>query len=148
MPGKFSCAIERVLLTFWVGGLWTTGFIVAPLLFATLEDRALAGTLAGQLFTIMSYASLLCGSLLLLLHWAGRQAGGVLHWRPVVIGLMLLIVVAGEFLLAPMLAQLRNEGLSGDARFGQLHGIASALFLMNCLLGLFLVVAGQSLRSR
>ena len=148
MSGKYLCAAERVLLTFWVGGLWTTGFIVAPLLFASLEDRVLAGTLAGQLFTIMSYASLLCGSLLLSLHWAGRQAGGFLRWRPLVICLMLLLVVAGEFLLGPLLAQLRNEGLSGGTRFGQLHGIASALFLMNCVLGLFLVAAGQSLRSR
>ncbi|MGB5305496.1 MAG: DUF4149 domain-containing protein, partial [Gammaproteobacteria bacterium] len=104
--------------------------------------------LAGHIFTVMNYAGLLCGSLLLLLYWIGRRAGGSMGWRPVVICLMLLIVLAGEFLLAPMLAQLRAEGLSGDARFGQLHGVASILFLMNCLLGLYLVVASQSLRSR
>jgi hypothetical protein len=51
-------AVERTLLTFWIGGLWTTGFVVAPLLFAELDDRALAGTLAGAIFGVMSYAGL------------------------------------------------------------------------------------------
>jgi hypothetical protein len=38
-------AAERILLTLWVGALWVAGFIVAPLLFSELDDRALAGSL-------------------------------------------------------------------------------------------------------
>ena len=45
---------ERVLLTLWVGGLWAIGYMVAPALFATLEDRALAGNLAGLMFEIIA----------------------------------------------------------------------------------------------
>ena len=46
MVHPYLQAVERTLLTFWIGGLWTTGFVVAPLLFAELDDRVLAGTLA------------------------------------------------------------------------------------------------------
>ena len=33
---------QRILLTAWVGGLWAIGYIAAPTLFATLDDRAMA----------------------------------------------------------------------------------------------------------
>ena len=57
---------------------------------------------------------------------------------------MLALVVIGQFLLSPMLAELRMQGLSGSARFGQLHGVSGALYLVTSVLGLVLVVAGQS----
>ncbi|NOX26610.1 MAG: DUF4149 domain-containing protein, partial [Gammaproteobacteria bacterium] len=50
-PGlaKFNLG-ERILLTLWVGGTWTVGYIVAPVLFKFLEaDRQLAGALAGEM---------------------------------------------------------------------------------------------------
>ncbi len=50
---KFSL----ILITFWVGALWTTG-AVAYSLFHTLEDHQLAGQLAGQFFTYVSYLGL------------------------------------------------------------------------------------------
>ena len=46
---------DRILLTLWVGSLWAIGYIAAPTLFATLEDRALAGTLAGAMFVRARY---------------------------------------------------------------------------------------------
>ena len=55
---------ERILLTLWVGGLWAIGYIAAPTLFAMLDDRKLAGALAGQMFHIISYIGLVCGTLL------------------------------------------------------------------------------------
>ncbi|HEY9151095.1 MAG TPA: DUF4149 domain-containing protein, partial [Gammaproteobacteria bacterium] len=54
---------ERILLTLWVGGLWAIGFIAAPILFAVLEDRTLAGTLAGEMFRALAWLGLVCGSL-------------------------------------------------------------------------------------
>ena len=57
---------ERILLTVWVGGMWTVGYVVAPTLFAMLDDRSLAGSIAGRLFTVMSYVGLVSGGLLLL----------------------------------------------------------------------------------
>ncbi len=143
MNANFHVISERILLTLWVGALWVTGFMVAPLLFAELDDRALAGTIAGSLFTLTSYVGLLCGSVLLLLNAVSFRS---LNWRAVVIAGMLLLVVVGQFVITPLVADLRVQGLTDSVRFGQLHGLASILFLATSVLGLVLVAAGQ--RSR
>ncbi|MGD2056202.1 MAG: DUF4149 domain-containing protein [Gammaproteobacteria bacterium] len=136
-------ALERILLTLWIGGLWVSGFLVAPLLFAGLEERAQAGTLAGTLFSAMSYLGLGCGGVLLAIHWLRNRPHRFSGWRPVVLAIMLLLVLAGEFVLAPMIAQLRSQGLTDSIRFGQLHGLASGVYAINCVLGLMLV-AGKA----
>ena len=129
-------ALERILLTLWVGSLWVTGFVVAPVLFALLDDRALAGTLAGELFSIAAWIGLVAGSMLLMLNLLNYRA---INWRGAVLAGMLLLVVVGQFVLAPMIAELRAQGLSGSSRFGQLHGLASVLFIATSVCGLLLV---------
>jgi len=144
LTSKLLPAAERILLTLWVGALWVTGFIVAPLLFTELDDRALAGGLAGSLFTVTSYLGLLCSGLLLIINGLTLKAA---NWRAVVIVVMLLLVIIGQFVITPMVAGLREQGLTDTARFGQLHGIASVLFIMTSVLGLVLVAAGQRNRG-
>lgn len=140
-------ALERILLTAWVGSLWVTGFMVAPVLFVSLDDRALAGTLAGALFGLTAWLGLVCGLLLLFIE---RARGCPAGWRTGVLLAMLVLVAAGQFGLAPVIAGLREAGLVDTPRFGQLHGLASLLFLVNALAGLVLVAAGpaQSAASR
>ena len=144
MTRKLLPAAERILLTLWVGALWVAGFIVAPLLFAELDDRALAGSLAGSLFTVTSYLGLLCGGLLLIFNGLTFRAG---NWRAIVIVGMLLLVVIGQFVITPMVVELRAQGLTDSARFGQMHGAASVLFIVTSVLGLVLVPAGQKNRD-
>lgn len=133
---------ERVLLTLWVGGLWSIGYIAAPTLFVVLDDRQLAGSLAGQMFHIISYIGLVSGALLL----ASVAKRDGLCWRLWVIAGMLVLVAAGEFVLQPMMATLKTQGLmagsAAKAQFGLLHGIASVMYLIESLLGLVLVVFG------
>ena len=137
---------ERILLTLWIGGMWTTGFIVAPTLFNMLDDRILAGNIAGRLFTIMSYLGLVCGILLLVGQFSRSFSGWQRNWRIWVLVAMLVVISIGEFGLQPMMAQLKATGLEQGSeaarQFGHLHGIASSLFLLNSLLGLVLVVFG------
>ncbi len=132
---------ERLLLTLWVGGLWTVGFIVAPMLFNSLEDRALAGTLAGNLFQIMSYIGLVCGVLLLLGNQFRYRR---VNWRTYVLLLMLLMVILNEFLVSPFIASLRQSDAVASSTFAMAHGTASVIFLVTSLLGLFLVAASDS----
>jgi hypothetical protein len=144
LTGKLLPAAERTLLTLWVGALWVTGFMVTPLLFAELDDRALAGSLAGGLFTITSYLGLLCGALLLIINGMTFRA---INWRAVVIVVMLLLVLIGQFVITPMVVDLRDQGLTDSVRFGQMHGMASVLFILTSVLGLVLVAAGQRIRG-
>ena len=138
---KLFSVTERILLTLWVGGMWITGYMVAPVLFGTLDDRQLAGTLAGHMFTSMSYIGLACGVLLLV---GGLARDGLRQWRNGFIMIMLVIIIIGQFVLQPMMAELKAagiaEGTANAAEFGKLHGIASVMFLLNSLLGLVLVI--------
>lgn len=131
---------ERILLTLWVGGLWTVGYIVAPALFANLDDRALAGTLAGVMFGIVAWVGLFCAVFLLLSNQI-RNPQQRLNWRALVLLAMLVLTLVGHFLLAPMIADLRLAGASDQAQFARLHGMASVGYLVTSLLGLALVVA-------
>ena len=130
-------------MTLWVGSLWVTGFMVAPVLFASLDDRSLAGTLAGELFGITAWLGLACGAVLLL---ANRLRSAGVGWRAWVVAAMLALVCIGQFVLTPMIAELRMAGMAGTPRFGQLHGLASLLFVVTAVLGLSLVAAGQERR--
>jgi len=138
----FIMAGERILLTLWVGGLWAIGYIAAPTLFAILDDRKLAGALAGQMFHIISYIGLVCGVLLFVS--LAKRAG--MHWRIWVVATMVALVACGEFILQPMMESLKLQGLvEGSAtkkQFGMLHGVASMIYLTESLLGLSLVAFG------
>lgn len=141
----WRAAGERVLLTVWVGGLWIVGYLVAPVLFATLDDRTLAGQLAGQLFGYMGYIGLVAGGLLLISLLSDAGAGWLRAWRIWVLLLMLVLVIVGAFVVQPMMQDLKLQGLlpgsEQAARFGLLHGVSSVLYLLTSLLGLTLVGA-------
>ena len=55
------------MLALWVGGIWTIGYLVAPVLFTTLPDRSVAALVAGRLFSDSAVVGLYLGSLLVLL---------------------------------------------------------------------------------
>lgn len=141
VPASRLLAGERILLTLWVGGLWAIGYMVAPALFANLDDRALAGSLAGVMFDIIAWVGLSCGALLLLFNQLRSGPGQHFNWRALVLAAMLALVAAGQFWMAPAIAELREQGLAGSAQFARLHGIASVLYLATSLLGLWLVIA-------
>ncbi len=133
---------ERILLTLWVGGMWAIGYVVAPTLFSLLE-KTVAGHVAGQLFTIMSYIGLVCGSLLVVGTISRAGASVTQNWVFWVLLVMLVIILIGQFVLQPMMAELKATGLTelNRSEFGKLHGVASVLFLINSLLGLSLVIS-------
>lgn len=141
---------ERVLLSLWVGGLCAIGYLAVPILFATLDDRMLAGMLAGKMFTAMSFIGLAAGSALLVMA-VMTSARPLSQWRVRLLLLMLLLVAVGEFLLQPMMAGLKADGLlegsEAASRFAMLHGIASILYLINSLSGLALLILYARLKA-
>jgi len=144
---KLADALQTVAATLWVGGLWVTGFMVAPLLFSTLPDRALAGMLAGKLFSLMAWVGIGCALYLLCFRFARYGAAA---FRQVVLWLVLLMMMltcAGEFGVQPVMAALKEQALPRQVmesvlrdRFAVWHGVSSGLYVIQSLLGAVLVI--------
>lgn len=141
---RLRSPLERVLLTLWVGALWVTGYLAVPVLFANL-DPGTAGRLAGQLFTLVSYIGVACGAGLILLR-GSRYGWRVGDWKLGVLVVMVALVIVGEMIVQPLMAELKAAGLAEGSRqaaeFGRLHGIASILYLIESLGGVVLVASG------
>lgn len=139
--------LSLIAVTAWVGGLWAIGYIAAPTLFAAAPDRAIAGMLAGKMFTWIAYLGTGCG-FFLLIHRLARFGTGALKqaffWAALV---MLLLTVAGHFGIQPIMESLKAQALPKEVmqsvfkdRFATWHGISSILYLIQSLLGLVLVL--------
>lgn len=138
--------LNPLLLTLWVGALWMTA-ITASVLFQTIPDRQLAGQVAGRLFTIVSYIGLASGLWLLLQRLASEGFSAFKQGLFWVVLIMWILVLVGEFGIQPLLAQLKASALPNDvmqsvfaSRFRTWHGVASIAYLVECLLGVWLVV--------
>jgi hypothetical protein len=144
-PSRFI-VVERILLTLWVGGMWAIGYIAVPVLFAVLDDRHMAGELAGPMFSAISVIGLMCGTLLLagMIYCEGSRC--MKSWRCWVVVVMLVLVIIGQFVLHPMMVEIKAQGLVEGSdlakQFGRLHGISSLLYMATSLMGLILVIFG------
>lgn len=122
------------------------------MIFSTISDRQLAGTVAGQLFAAMSYVGLFCGTMLLLYSIFEYSNSIRIRIQCWIIGVMLVLTGIGQFVLQPIMSRLRDQGLipGSDvaAQFGQLHGLASVLFLVTSLLGLALVLVSTQTHQK
>lgn len=141
--------LRALLVALWAGSLWTTGYMVAPTLFATLSDRMLAGMIAGRLFRIEAWLSVTCALVLLLLEMRWPHTQNIRRRKLVLalIGAMLLCTLAGYFGIQPFMAALKESaGATGvmasdaAARFGILHGVSSGFYLIQSILAIVLVL--------
>ncbi len=139
---------EQLLQTLWVGGLFSIGYLAVPILFNSLDDRRLAGEVAGNLFSAMNVVGFVCGGILLLSALILAKDGWLKVRRVQVLLAMLTLVAIGALVLQPMMQDLKATGLLPESdeasQFGRLHGIASMIYLVNSLLGLYLVVKSRA----
>jgi hypothetical protein len=133
-------------LTLWVGALWAIGYISAPVLFNALADHGLAGVVAGRQFAIVAWTGMGCAAYALIYLLAKEGAAALKSAAFWLIGMMLLLVIAGHFGINPVLDQLKLDALPREVmesvfrdRFVAWHGIASVLYLVQSVLGAALV---------
>lgn len=129
--------------------MWAIGYMVAPVLFSSLGDRQLAGMVAGKLFALMGWVGLGCAIYLMGFLLVRNGAGAFrrsLFWLVLVMALM---TAASQFGIQPLMAQLKLDALPREVmdsvlrdRFATWHGISSILYLVQSLLGAWLVVVG------
>lgn len=139
--------LATLLTTAWVGGLWAIGYLAAPVLFSAQPDKQLAGMLAGQMFSWISYAGMVCGAYLLTYHFImfnRLAAHRGLFWLVICMLFITLLLLYG---IQPMMADLKLQALPADVmnsafadRFKSLHGISQIFYLLQSLLGAFLLI--------
>ncbi|MDR2450412.1 MAG: DUF4149 domain-containing protein [Candidatus Accumulibacter sp.] len=147
LPARAAGALAQLLVTLWVGGMWTVGYVAAPVLFGTLDDRMLAGEVAGRLFAFVAWIGMGTAGYLLVFLVVRRGRAALrcgLFW---VTAVLLACVTTGYFGLQAEMAALKADVGSMDVmesasreRFAMLHGAASAIYLAQSVLGAWLAV--------
>lgn len=142
--------LQYLIAVLWVGSIWTVGYLVAPVLFATLADRVLAGTIAGAVFRFEAWWSIAAALIVLVISWAMTtlSANGYLKLFQVTVVAMLTCTLVGYFGIQPFMSAIRETAaLAGGVmtpeqkqHFGLLHGVSSALFMVQSILGVWLLL--------
>jgi signal transduction histidine kinase len=143
---RFWDGLAGTMLVLWSGGLWTTGYLAAPVLFASLGDKQLAGMLAGKLFESMAWIGIAAAAYLLIYRIA-RDGGAALKtlffWM---VALILALTLIGLFGIQPIMQSLKDQAMPHAVmqsvfadRFARWHGVSSILYLIQSMLGLLLV---------
>lgn len=141
--------LALIVVTLWAGSLWAIGGLAAPTLFNEIPNRYLAGLLAGKMFTVVAYVGIAC-AIYLLIHRIARFGLAAFRqgffWIVIV---MLLITLLSHFGIQPIMAEIRAQavpemmqGVFAD-RFKTWHGIASIAYLIECALGVALVLRAR-----
>jgi hypothetical protein len=141
-----------VLVTLWVGAMWSVGYVVAPTLFGMIGDRTLAGNVAGRLFTLVAWIGLASAAYLLafqLLRQRWRALRSGLFW---VVVAMALMTLTSQFGIQPLMAQMKADAWPREVmnsvlrdRFATWHGVSSVLYLVQSVLGIVLALGARRL---
>ncbi|HBK43694.1 MULTISPECIES: DUF4149 domain-containing protein [unclassified Polynucleobacter] len=138
-----------VIAGLWVGSLLAVGYLVAPAIFSTMSDRQAAGMVAGSIFKLEAYLSLIvCIGLMVLANLLVNRDLNQYRLIRWLLLAMLLCSIAAAFVFIPWMNALRDVALAqgmpvmlspSATLFGRLHGASSILFMLQSLLGIFLV---------
>lgn len=146
-------AVYFTALGIWVGGMATLAFIVAPTLFRTAPTRAVAGTIFGAVLHSFGVMQIALGVLVLaslsVLRIAGEFRGKSAGIRIGAVLLMLLLVCASQFFIAPAVQRERDAipnfesvpvGVPARAKFDALHAWSVRVAGTTLLLGAGLLI--------
>jgi len=115
--------LQIFLAALWWGSLTSVGFMVVPMLFVHLETPAIAGQVAGKLFSAQTWLAVVCGILLLLA--AKRQNLDKAHapspW--VIAGMLLALLI--ELAVKPHIMARDNMALW--------HNLGSTFYVLQWL---------------
>lgn len=143
--------VQNVLLAVWVGAMISIGYIAAPVLFKALDDRKLAGALAGEMFFIVSIIGVVVGTVLIVAYTMRSKSAALTQWRFWLLLIMSITAFSSLFVIQPMMADLKAQGLApgsdAAATFGKLHGVSSIMHLMASVSGLVLLFNGLRPRN-
>lgn len=119
--------LPPLIAALWWASLATTGFLVVPLLFATLPTPALAGQMAARLFSAQTWVGAVCGLLLLLFSRSNKVRAGASATQAAMVFILagMLLALLAEFAVAPRIVARENLKLW--------HSLGSGMYLLQWL---------------
>lgn len=138
---------ERLLLTMWVGALWSIGYLAVPLAFVNIE-ATIAATYAGKLFFAVNVIGLVSGTLLLCGKLILMRSKALQFWRFwLLVGMILITLLLSTYLQPEMAAIKLVENWRMDneltQQFERLHTLSRNFYLMLSIAGLLLVLSSD-----
>ena len=142
-PTGFGVA-RGVVLSLWAGSLWTVGYLAAPTLFAVLDDRRLAGEIAGRMFYAETWLSLVCAALILLPEFIGNLRRAIFRLDNILVIVCVVLLVGAEWGVRPLMdaSRLADGGTGPD--FAMWHGVAAGMYLCASIVALVLLWRSNS----
>jgi Domain of unknown function (DUF4149) len=136
-------ALLTLLVCLWTGAVLAIALIGAPAGFAVLADRAMAGAVAGQMFKVEAYGTLM----LALLSWMMIRPREALaevdlkvqvkvqvQWGVWIALLVILIAtILGYFVITPQLQDIKLAQGTASAAYAKLHGASMGLYALKAL---------------
>lgn len=149
MTSPITQRIFSFISGLWVGSFIFVGFLVVPILFSSLGDRQVAGMVAANLFKTTAYVGVALSTILMFMsnYFVRHRINQYRKTRWILL-VMLACFITAAFILIPWMESLRDQALyfklsvretSHAELFTHLHGISSAIFLIQSILGLILV---------
>ena len=134
-----------IISSLWVGGIWA--MLMVTIIVFNKMPTYMADYIVEDMFTFMNLFGIFSSSYLL---FYGFKKENLLFLKSItfwLIILMLSLILISYFGINPILENFRESSISKEIiesvfvdRYSTWHGIASAAFLIECFLGIFLVL--------
>ena len=138
--------LSIIISSLWVGGLWSM-LMVTTILFNKVPSSYIAGAIANDMFTFMNLFGIFSSSFLLIYGFRKEKLSFIRSLTFWLLVIMLSIILISYFGINPILENFRENSISKEIiesvfvnRYSTWHGIANTAFLIECFLGLFLIL--------
>jgi hypothetical protein len=143
-------SLRLLIASLWAGSVWAVSYLAAPSAFAVLGS-SLAGNVVGTMLTRLAWLSIALAPLVAVLVWRSIDLDVKRRrWLYWLAGGMLACSLAVYLGLQPMMAAIREAAGPAGVRaspqwgsFAALHGVSQVLYLLESVLGAFLVLKSR-----
>ena len=145
----FLNKLSFIFTSIWVGGLWAM-LMVTYVIFNIIPSSYIAGVIVSNLFTYINIFGMVT-LVLALIYWFHIESIRFFKKIQAWLALFILVIVCISFFgINPILEALKVEAFPKEVmesvfadRFSAWHGIASIAHLIQCILGIFLLLKSR-----
>lgn len=146
---SFLNKLSFIFTSLWVGGLWAM-LMVTYVIFNMILSSYIAGVIVSNLFFYLNFFGMITLILILGFGFHSEKIKFFKKMQAWLALLLLLILSISFFGINPLLEALKVEAFPKEVmesvfadRFSAWHGIASIAYLIQCFLGIFLLLKSR-----